>query len=233
MLWLAVLVDLTHALAATSPAWPGAPHVAFAIEADYAQGYFARHVSMPEHAGTHVDAPAHFVRGGATVDAIAPEALRAPAVVVDVRAAVAKNADYAVRAADLQAWERAHGAMPEHAFVIARTGWEARWGDEARYRNSDGKDVMHFPGFAADAIAWLLAHRPSFVGVGIDTLSIDAGASTDFAAHRTLLGAGKYGVENLAGLDALPARGATVVVAPLKLAGGSGAPARVFADVPR
>lgn len=233
MLWLAVLVDLTHALATTSPAWPGTPHLEVKLEADYPQGYFARHVSLPEHSGTHLDAPAHFVRGAATVDAIAPADLRAEAVVVDVRAEVAKNPEYAVRAADLEAWERAHGPMPERALVLARTGWEARWPDEKRYRNADKKGVMRFPGFGADAIAWLIAHHPRFVGAGIDTLSIDVGASPDFAAHKKLLGAGKYGLENLAGLDALPARGATVIVAPLKLAGGSGAPARVLADVPR
>lgn len=227
-----VLVDLTHALAATSPAWPGAPHLAVALEADYPQGYFARHIALPEHAGTHVDAPAHFVRGGATVDAIAPAALRAEAVVIDVRAHAAKNSDYAATAGDLEAWERAHGPIPEHALVLLRTGWDARWGDETRYRNADAKGVMHFPGFSAGAIAWLVAHRPSFVGVGVDTLSIDPGADAGFAAHKALLGAGKYGVENLAGLPSLPARGAVVTVAPLKLAGGSGAPARVFADLP-
>ena len=227
------LVDLTHTLAPTSPAWPDAPHVVVTVESDYPQGYFARQVSMPEHAGTHVDAPAHFVRGAATVDALAPSALRAEAVVVDVRAAATRSADYAVRAADLEAWERAHGPMPEHAIVLMRSGWDARWPDEARYRNRDDKGVMHFPGFSVEAIAWLAAHHPGFVGVGVDTMSIDVGASPDFAAHRKLLGAGKYGVENLAGLAALPARGATVIVAPLKLAGGSGAPARVFADVPR
>jgi kynurenine formamidase len=123
--------------------------------------------------------------------------------------------------------------MPEHVLIIARTGWESRWSDEARYRNQDKAGVMHFPGFSGAAIAWLLAHHPGFVGVGVDTLSTDPGATQDFGAHRKLLGAGKYGIENLAGLDALPVRGATVIVAPLKLAGGSGAPARVFADVPR
>ncbi len=227
------LVDLTHTLGPASPAWPDAPHVAVKIEADYPQGYFARHVSMPEHSGTHVDAPAHFARGGATVDAIAPSALRAEAVVVDVRAQAARSADYAVSVADLEAWERAHGPMPEHALVVMASGWDARWPDETRYRNRDAKGDMHFPGFSVEAIAWLLAHHPGFVGVGVDTMSIDPGASPNFAAHRKLLGAGKYGVENLAGVATLPARGATVVVAPLKLAGGSGAPARVFADVPK
>jgi kynurenine formamidase len=231
MLSLAV-VDLTQTLSPDSPAWPGAPHVSVTLEADYPQGYFARIVTMPEHAGTHVDAPAHFVRGAATVDAIAPAVLRAPAVVVDVRAAATRDPDYALGAADLTAWERAYGPIPDRALVIAWTGWSERWRDPARYRNSDDKGVMHFPGFAADAIRWLIARHPSFVGVGIDTLSIDPGASKDFAAHHALLGAGRYGVENLTNLSSLPARGATVMVAPLKLAAGSGAPARVLADVP-
>src|SRR5439155_4405970 len=65
------LVDLTQALAPESPAWPGAAHVSVGVDVDYAHGYFARHFAAPEHAGTHVDAPAHFVRGAATVDAIA------------------------------------------------------------------------------------------------------------------------------------------------------------------
>lgn len=228
------LVDLTHALSPTSPSWPGAPHLVATVEADYPQGYFARQLSLPEHAGTHLDAPAHFVRGAATVDVLALADLRGPAVVVDVRAQAQKGADYQVTAADLEAWERAHGAMPDHALVLMRSGWDERWPDEARYRNADAKGVMHFPGFSVEAIAWLIAHHPSFVGVGVDTMSIDPGAlSTSFPAHRKLLAAGKYGVENLGGLAALPARGAVVTVAPLKLSGASGAPARVWADVPK
>src|SRR5262249_40275931 len=226
------LVDLTHALAPTSPAWPGAAHLSVGVDADYPQGYFARHFAAPEHAGTHVDAPAHFVRGAATVDAIAPADLRAPAVVVDVREAVKKNPDYRVAPADLEAWQRANGPMPERALVVARTGWDARWADEARYRNADARRVVHLPGFPPHALKELPAHHPTFVGVGIDTLSTDAGASPDFAAHKLIHGAGKYGVENLANLSALPQRGATIIVAPLKLAAGSGAPARVLADVP-
>jgi kynurenine formamidase len=200
--------------------------------ADYPQGYFLQKFETGEHTGTHLDAPAHFVKGAATVDAIAVDKLRAPAVVVDVRDRVARDADYRVGVADLVAWEKANGRMPERCIVIARTGWGERWPDEKRYRNRDGKGVMHFPGFSPDAIAWLVAERGSFVGVGIDTLSTDYGPSQDFAAHKKLHGAGKYGVENLANVGALPARGAVVIVAPLAIAGGSGAPARVIADIP-
>jgi kynurenine formamidase len=227
------LVDLTQPLGPESPAWPGASPVCVSVEADDPEGYFARHLALPEHAGTHVDAPAHFIRGGATVDAIAPARLRAPAVVLDLRAEVTRDPDFAVRPADLEAWERGHGPIPDDALIVARTGWSERWAQPARYRHEDERGVMHFPGFGEAAIAWLLAHHPSFVGVGIDTLSLDPGASTTFAAHRRLLGGGKYGVENLTGLEQLPARGARIIVAPLKLTGGSGAPARVFAELER
>jgi kynurenine formamidase len=227
------VVDLTHALAPTSPSWPGNVHLKVKVDADFTKGgYYARHFTAGEHSGTHVDAPAHFARGGATVDAIRPDDLRVEAVVVDVRAAVDKDPAYRVTPADLEAWERAHGAMPDHALVIAWTGWDARWPDEGRYRNADARGVLQIPGFSTAAVQWLLAHHPGFVGLGIDSLSIDAGPVTDFAAHKLLLGAGKYGVENLTHLGALPPRGATLTVAPLPLVGGSGAPARVLADVP-
>ncbi len=226
------LVDLTHALAPGAPLFPaGTPFHATRL-ADYPQGYFLQKFETGEHTGTHVDAPAHFVPGTPTIDAIPVADLRGAAVVVDVRAAVARNPDYRVGVADLVAWEKAHGRMPERCIVIARTGWEQRWPDERRYRNADAKGTMHFPGFSVEAIDWLLKEHPGFLGIGVDTLSIDYGASTDFAVHKRLLGASKYGIENLANLGALPPSGAVVIVAPLKIAGGSGAPARVLADVP-
>ena len=53
--------------------------------------------------------------------------------------------------------------------------------------------------------------------MGIDTLSVDYGLSRDFAVHHLLAGAGRYGLENLAQLDKLPARGFYLVVAPIKI----------------
>lgn len=64
--------------------------------------------------------------------------------------------------------------------------------------------------------------------------SLDAGSSQDFVAHRILLGAGIYGIENLNGeVENIPLTGATLQVMPMKITGGSGAPARVFAALPR
>jgi kynurenine formamidase len=226
------MVDLTHRLAAGIPTFGGEAGFSLRRVADYRQGYYANVFSTGEHVGTHVDAPAHFAPGTATVEWIAPGALRAPAVVLDVRASVARDPDYAVDVGDLVAWEREHGRIPDGALIVARTGWEERWDDAARYRDADARGVLHFPGFSSAAAEWLLAQRPNFVGLGIDTLSVDAGRAVDFPVHRRTHAAGKYHVENLANLAALPAQGATLTVAPLPIAAGSGAPARVFAETP-
>lgn len=86
---------------------------------------------------------------------------------------------------------------------------------------------MHFPGFSIEAVKVLIERKVS--GLGCDTMSVEYGASEDFAVHRLALGAGLYHLENLADLSALPESGAFLVVAPIKLEGGSGGPVRVFA----
>ncbi len=147
-------------------------------------------------------------------------------MVVDVRSAVAGSADYQVTVADVKAWEERYGRIPPAAMVVAWTGWSARWDDPARYRNvRDG--LYHFPGVSGECAEWLVANR-DVNGVGIDALSLDAGLSETFPAHHAVLGSGRWIVENLANLDELPPSGAWIVVAPMKHAGGSGGPARVF-----
>jgi kynurenine formamidase len=90
---------------------------------------------------------------------------------------------------------------------------------------------MHFPGFSCDVVDYL-AHNRAVRALGTDTLSIDTGRSQFYCAHNILLHTNKYAIEGLTNLEKLPARGATIVVAPLKISEGSGAPARVFAWLP-
>jgi len=87
---------------------------------------------------------------------------------------------------------------------------------------------MHFPGFSLEAAKFLVEAR-SVVGLGIDTLSIDYGPSRDFPVHQYNLAHGLYHLENVANLDRAPQAGALVMVAPMKLEGGSGGPVRIFA----
>jgi kynurenine formamidase len=192
-------------------------------------GYFTRSFWMLEHYGTHLDAPIHFPPGKVTVDKIPAKQLFGPAVVVDVRADAAKDADYLLSPGRIEDWEKRHGRVPEGAIVLLRTGWAARWPDVLRYRNQDGQGRMHFPGFSVEAVKVLIERKVS--GLGCDTLSADYGASTDFAVHHLALGAGLYQLENLADLSEVPEVGAFLIVAPIKLEGGSGGAVRVFALV--
>ena len=226
------VIDLSYAINDKLVPWPGDEKVFEAkvnasVEKD---GYFTRSFWTLEHYGTHLDAPVHFPPGKTTVDQIPIERLFGPAVVLDVREEGAQDADYRLPPARVEEWEKGHGRIPENAIALLRTGWSARWPDAEKYRNQDALGRMHFPGFSVEAAKLLIERRVS--GLGCDSLSVDSGASADFAVHRLALGSGLYHLENLADLSALPETGAFLVVAPLKLEGGSGGPARVFALLP-
>jgi kynurenine formamidase len=225
------ILDLSYAISDKLVPWPGdkrwfEAQANATIEKD---GYFTRSFWMLEHYGTHLDAPIHFPPGKTPVDQIPVKQLFGPAVVLDVRAAGAKDADYLLPVSRVEQWEKAHGRVPEGAIVLLRTGWSARWPDVQRYRNQDTQGNMHFPGFSPEAVKALIERKVS--GLGCDTLSVDYGASQDFAVHHLALGAGLYHLENLSDLSEVPEAGAFLIVAPIKLEGGSGGPVRVFALV--
>ncbi|MBI2993910.1 MAG: cyclase family protein [Gammaproteobacteria bacterium] len=221
------VVDLTHALHAGMAYWPGG--VPFGMErlVDYDRGYRLHRFTMGENTGTHVDAPSHFIPQGRDIDDLEPSQLVAPLVVIGVEARSRANPDYRLSAADIDAWEMEHGEIPPGCFVALNTGWHRKFDDPKSYLNQDARDVMHFPGYSVEAAKILL--KRDVAGIGIDTLSIDPGDSQDFAAHKVVLGAGRYMVENLANLDVLPATGATIIVGVLPVRGGSQAQARVLA----
>jgi kynurenine formamidase len=230
---LQAVVDLTHTLDARNPAYDLSAKPLFrarTIATIEKNKYFAREICLPEHFGTHIDAPAHFIRGLWTVDQIPVERLVAPLVVIDVSAEVKGDSDYQFSVEDIANWERNNGHIPLGAVVMVHTGWDARWDSVKEYRNADAKGVMHFPGYSLDAAKFLVEGRQA-LGIGIDTLSIDYGRSTDFPVHEFVLAHSTYLLENVANLSHAPVKGATAVVAPMKLAGGSGAPVRILALV--
>jgi kynurenine formamidase len=223
------VIDLTYAINDKLVPWPGDGKFFEAKDnATVAKnGVFTRSFWMLEHYGTHLDAPIHFPPGTIPVDKIPVKQFFGPAVVIDVKAESAKNADYLLDAARVEAWESRHGKIPAGAIVLLRTGWASRWPDVTRYRNQDALGKMHFPGFSVEAVKLLIDRKVS--GLGCDTLSVDYGASSDYPVHHLGLGASIYNLENLADLSALPETGAFLIVAPIKLEGGSGGPVRVFA----
>jgi len=225
------LADLTHTLTPHFPVFPSfdSPRLEtrYTVERD---GFYAREWIVAEHSGTHLDAPAHFVAGPDlwTADQIPLENLIAPLVVVSIEERAARDHDAQVTVDDLIAWERQHGPIPQGAAVCMYSGWERRLANPVTFTNADSMGTMHFPGFSFEA-AQFLVHERQVAGIGVDTLSLDIGPSTDFAVHLEVLGANKWGLENLANLATVPPAGGTLIAAPPKVEGASGGPLRVLA----
>lgn len=226
------LLDLTYPINEHLVPWPGDERWFEARDnATFAKdGFFTRSFWMLEHYGTHLDAPIHFAPGKPSVDQIPPSHFFGPVVVLDVQAQAAANADHQAPADLLDQWEARHRAISPGSIVLLRTGWASRWPDPQRYLNQDASGKMHFPGFSLAAVQRCIERGVS--GLGCDTMSVEFGASGDFAVHRLSLGAGLYHLENLSDLNGLPEAGAWLIVAPIKLQGGSGGPVRVFALLP-
>jgi kynurenine formamidase len=234
------VVDLTHAFDANTIYWPTEAS-GFQLKQEHkgqTKGgffYYSNTFCAPEHSGTHIDAPMHFAESRWTNSDIPLDRLIRPAVVVDIAEEAAKNADYTLTAADIAAWEEAHGRIPNGAIVLLRTGWSARWPDRKAYMGDDSPGdatKLHFPSFGPEAAALLVAERHVSL-IGVDTASVDHGPSRDFPVHRIIGAANVPGLENLTNLDQLPPTGALVIAMPMKIAQGSGAPARVIAFAPR
>jgi kynurenine formamidase len=193
-------------------------------------------ITTGEHAGTHFDAPIHWVTGreGLDVSRVPPGHLVAPAVVIDESAACSENPDFLLEVEHIEEWQRRHGPLPEDGWLLLRTGWGSRAADQAVFLNADERG-SHTPGPSAACARWL-AERSPIRGLGVETVGTDAGMAggfdPPFPCHTFMHGAGKYGLTQLANLDRLPPTGALLVVAPLPIVGGSGSPARVFALVP-
>jgi kynurenine formamidase len=239
------VVDLTQTLGPDTPVIDlppqFAPSPALTMETiseydDRGPAWYWNTINLGEHTGTHFDAPVHWISGRElpdnTTDTIPPRRFVGPAVVIDVSERVAEDEDCLLTSDDVRAWEEEHGPIPSGAWVLVRTGWSQREGREA-FLNA-GEDGPHSPGFAVEC-ARFLSER-DILGVGVETVGTDAGQAgtfdPPFPTHNLMHGSGKFGLASLRNLDQLPATGAVVVAAPLKIERGSGSPLRVLALVP-
>jgi kynurenine formamidase len=232
------IIDLTYPFDENTIYWPTAKpfHLEVVAASETAGGYWyaANNICLAEHGGTHLDAPIHFAKGKHAADEVPVQQLIGPAVVIDVRAQAAKDPDYRVAVADIEAWEKQYGQIPKGAIVLMWSGWGARWPDKKQYLGTDQPgDIanLHFPGFSREAAEFLVTQR-DIDAVGVDTPSIDYGQSQDFIVHQIINGANKPGLENVANLEKLPPIGATLIALPMKIAKGSGGPVRIIAVLP-
>ena len=244
-------VDLTHEFARGIPRWPGFPDETRKTIYWYdppkdgsgsadkrpdtmGSGFFSELFTHVGQWGTHVDPPAHFIKGLRTVDQIDPKEMVLPLVVIDVHEEAAKNPDYTLLLGRVKKWEKDHGQIPAGAFVAMRTDWSKRWPDAAKMENKDAKGVAHYPGWSLPVLKYLYEGR-KITASGHETTDTDPGLATckeDYSLETYILSTNHYQIELLTNLDQLPEAGALVVVSFPKPKGGSGFPARVFAIVP-
>jgi kynurenine formamidase len=235
-----VFRDLSRPIETGMPTYPGDPAVTLAPDATHeADGYATSELRTGSHAGTHVDAPRHTLADGATIDEVDPGRFAFDARLVDLRTLAPREAI----TVETLAGAVEEGTDPADADVdllVCRTGWAAYWGTE-RYRDH--------PFLTEAAANWC---RTRGVGVGLDafgpdptptaddSLSTDDSPSTDDSlttsdepegtpAHDVLLNDGLPIVENLCGLDGLPAR-FRLYAFPLRLRDGDGSPVRAVAE---
>lgn len=239
-----VIHDLTTPLSADTPTLvlpePFANLIDFHLEQVSAYNepgpYWKHHnIHTGEHIGTHIDAPIHWISGreGKDVSQLDPARLIGPAVVLDFSAEAEADPDFLIDIEHLVAWQEEHGVFPANSWLLFRTGWEQYGHDQRAFLNLD-ETGSHTPGFTAECAKWI-AEELQISGIGVETVGIDAGnagaLNPPFPMHYFLLGADKYGITSLRNLDKLPTHGAMIVVAPLPIVGGTGAPTRVLAMV--
>ena len=237
------VVDLTQPLGPATPViglppiFAASPGVTIDVISEYdgkGPAWYWNTLRLGEHTGTHFDAPIHWITGkdlpDNACDSIPVRRFVGPACVIDVTKDVQANPDFLLTRGRIDAWEREHGRIPSGAWVLMRSGWSTRT-DPAAFLNV-AADGPHSPGFDADA-SRMLAHERDVLGVGVETIGTDAGQAggfdPPFPNHTIMHGAGKFGLASLCNLDQLPATGAIVIAAPLKIVRGSGSPLRVIA----
>jgi kynurenine formamidase len=240
------IVDLTAPLSADTPVIQLPPEFGqtarFELEEisrydERGPAWYWNNFRSGEHTGTHFDAPNHWVtgRGGHDVAGVPVEHLIRPAVLLDFSAEAAADPDFLLEVEHIRAWESEHGALPEGGWLLYRTGWDARSDSQERFINAD-ENGPHTPGMSPECARWVAEESP-VIGVGVETVGTDAGAAHSFdpafPCHSYLMGSGKYGLTQLQNLASLPATGAVLVVGPLPIVTGSGAPARALALVER
>jgi kynurenine formamidase len=226
------VVFLSHVISEDMPVFPGDPAVEITplatIERD---GYYLQSLTAGEQAGTHWAAPAHFNSGQAAADEMYPGDFFYPAVVLDMRAAAAEDADFTLGVTEIRQWEAAFGPIPRDSAVIMWTGFEDRWGDPVAYLNTDCAGRFHYPGFSVEATSWLVKHR-SIGALGIDTMGIDPDADSGFGSNQRLLREHRIHLENLCGLSEMPPTGGWIIIGGVRIHAGSGSPATVFGLIP-
>ena len=207
------IIDLSQAIAMGMPVYPGTePVFVDKVATLVGQGYAEKRITFNSHTGTHIDAPSHIIAGGMNLASFSLAFFTGPACVVDIDS---QHSGCVELAELLRAEQRIAGSE----FVLLRSGWSRFWGTADYFDN--------YPVLSSEAAKWLSLFP--LKGVGIDMISVDAVADTNYSNHRTLLARNILLIENLTNLATLPSANFTFSCLPLKIADADGAPVRAVA----
>lgn len=235
-------VELSHSLNNSSPFWSGIP--AGSVELgrvcfDWGNPMLECQIQtfkFPGQFGTHVDFPAHFIKGAVFSEAFGPRQMIFPLCVIDVTKKVAKDAHYAVTPEDIKDYEREYGDIPDGAFVALYTGWGRNWPDMRAISGVGADGSENFPGWSLEALKYIYEVRNAAAN-GHETLDTDASAvaakAGDLVCERYVLSKGKIQIEVLANLDKVAPAGALLIAAWPRIDGATGMPARAVAITPK
>jgi kynurenine formamidase len=223
-------VDLSHALYEGFPTFSGEKWFTVEQLVTFAKDKVnLNRWTIVEHSGTHMDAPIHFSADGMTADLIPINDLIVPVAVINIAARAAEDVDTALTPDYIKAWESKNGPLPDGCCVVMNSGWHKLVGDP-KFTGNDNEKRNHTPGFHIEAAQFLMSER-NVKGIGVDTLSLDTGLNSggQFPVHYEWLGSGRWGVECLANLDAIPETGARLFLGIPKVKGATGGPTRAIA----
>lgn len=221
------VVDLSQTLEEHAPHYPTHSKFYHNLWGSYWHGdrSLTYQVTMNEHSGTHVDAPAHFISDAnpaahVTIDRVPPTRLLGRGVRIDCRKF---QAGETVPASALAEWEKTHGEIRAANIVLFDFGWSSRWALRPQHLSY----ITDWPGVAMDTAEYLI--QKQVAAIGVDTLSPDAPAALRSGPiHPVLLEKQVLIIENLCHLDQLPDFFLFLAL-PLKIGAGSGSPIRAVA----
>ena len=208
------VIDLTHTLEENMPAYPGeeSPH----LEKKYnyqSNGFQVIRLTMVSHTGTHLDTPAHFFDNGLTTDKMPLSNFYGKGLLIDC-SGFSEN-----EVIDVDFVKKYNADLAVADFAIIYSGWSKHWGDDKYYGS--------FPVLSKEACSFLLTFN--LKGIGLDVISIDSIASTDFENHNLVLGSGLIIIENLTNLENVLNKSFEFAAFPLKIKDGDGSPVRAVA----
>jgi arylformamidase len=208
------LFDLSHLLNNQSTVYPGKDKPIFKpaafIDRD---GYRETHLEFDSHSGTHIDAPAHMLDNGLTLDRMPVSAFSGRAFIITVPEGMMKI--------DQHFLEEYTKALQGTDFILIKTGWSKYWETPRYFEN--------FPTLSTDAVKWLLTFP--LKGIGFDAISADPVESTDFPNHYLIFGKGLLIIENLKFPDELTAAAGEFTCYPLPYENADGSPVRAVLKI--